>query len=40
MDHEEIWKRFQKHMGYTDHEMEIFRSDPEKAGASPHNNQT
>ncbi len=27
---EEIWKRFQKHMGYTDKEMEIFQSDPEK----------
>jgi uncharacterized repeat protein (TIGR04076 family) len=30
MDPEEIWKRFQKHMGYTDEEMGIFRSDPEK----------
>ena len=30
MEAEEIWKRFQKHMGYTDQEMEIFRSDPEK----------
>ena len=30
MEAEEIWKRFQKHMGYTDEEMEIFRSDPEK----------
>jgi len=30
MDAEEIWRRFQKHMGYTDQEMEIFRSDPEK----------
>jgi uncharacterized repeat protein (TIGR04076 family) len=30
MDPEEIWKRFQKHMGYTDEEMRIFRSDPEK----------
>ena len=30
MEAEEIWRRFQKHMGYTDQEMEIFRSDPEK----------
>jgi uncharacterized repeat protein (TIGR04076 family) len=30
MDAEEIWRRFQKHMGYTDQEMKIFRSDPEK----------
>jgi len=30
MEAEEIWKRFQKHMGYTDEEMKIFRSDPEK----------
>jgi len=30
MEVEEIWRRFQKHMGYTDEEMEIFRSDPEK----------
>jgi uncharacterized repeat protein (TIGR04076 family) len=30
MDPEEIWRRFQKHMGYTDQEMEIFRSDPRK----------
>ena len=30
MDVEEIWKRFQKHMGYTDEEMRLFRSDPEK----------
>lgn len=30
MDIEEIWKRFQKHMGYTDEEMKIFRADPEK----------
>lgn len=28
MDPEEILRRFQKHMGYTDEEMEIFRSDP------------
>ncbi len=30
MEVEEIWRRFQKHMGYTDEEMEVFRSDPEK----------
>ena len=30
MDNKEIWKRFQKHMGYTDKELELFRSDPEK----------
>jgi uncharacterized repeat protein (TIGR04076 family) len=30
METEEIWRRFQKHMGYTDEEMDIFRSDPEK----------
>jgi uncharacterized repeat protein (TIGR04076 family) len=30
METAEIWKRFQKHMGYTDEEMRIFRSDPEK----------
>ena len=30
MDTEEIWKLFQKHMEYTDEEMEIFKSDPEK----------
>ena len=30
MDIEEIWRRFQKHMEYTDEEMEIFRSDPER----------
>ncbi len=30
MEAEEIWRRFQKNMGYTDKEMEIFRSDPEK----------
>ena len=29
-DVEEIWRRFQKHMGYTDEEMKIFRSDPVK----------
>jgi uncharacterized repeat protein (TIGR04076 family) len=30
MDTEEIWKLFQKHMEYTDEEMKIFKSDPEK----------
>ena len=30
MDTNEIWKRFQKHMGYTDKELELFRSDPQK----------
>jgi uncharacterized repeat protein (TIGR04076 family) len=30
METEEIWKRFQRHMGYTDEEMKIFRSDPVK----------
>lgn len=30
MDVEEIWRRFQKHMGYSDKEMAVFRSDPEK----------
>jgi uncharacterized repeat protein (TIGR04076 family) len=30
MDPQEIWKRFQKHMGYTDAELAVFRSDPEK----------
>jgi uncharacterized repeat protein (TIGR04076 family) len=30
METEEIWKRFQKHMGYTDEEMKTFRSDPAK----------
>lgn len=30
MDVEEIWRRFQKHMEYTDEEMEIFKSDPHK----------
>ena len=30
MDKEEIWRRFQKHMGYTDEDMKIFRSDPVK----------
>lgn len=30
MDAEEIWRRFQKHMGYTDEELAVFRSDPVK----------
>jgi hypothetical protein len=30
MEKEEIWNRFQKHMGYTDEEMHLFRSDPKK----------
>lgn len=30
MEVEELRKRFQKHMGYTDEQMEVFRSDPEK----------
>ena len=30
MDVEEIWRLFQKHMEYTDEEMQIFRSDPLK----------
>lgn len=30
MDKEQLWKRFQTHMGYTDAEMKIFRSDPLK----------
>ncbi|MFH1243022.1 MAG: hypothetical protein V1689_11755 [Pseudomonadota bacterium] len=30
MEVEEIWRLFQRHMGYTDEEMEIFRSDPQK----------
>jgi len=30
MDTERLWKRFQAHMGYTDAEMAIFRSDPLK----------
>ena len=30
MDKEDLWKRFQKHMGYTDAEMAVFRSDPRK----------
>ena len=30
MDSEEILKRFQKHMGYTDEDMVFFKSDPDK----------
>ena len=30
MDVEEIWKRFQTHMEYTDEEMALFKSDPLK----------
>ena len=30
MDVEEIWRRFQKHMEYTDEEMQVFKSDPLK----------
>jgi uncharacterized repeat protein (TIGR04076 family) len=30
MDTERLWQRFQKHMGYTDAEMAVFRSDPVK----------
>ncbi len=30
MDKEELWKRFQAHMGYSDEEMVIFKSDPAK----------
>jgi len=30
MDVAEIWQRFQKHMEYTDEEMQVFRSDPLK----------
>ncbi len=30
MDPQEIWKRFQKHMGYTDAELALFLSDPQK----------
>ena len=30
MDKEGLWKRFQAHMGYTDAEMAVFRSDPVK----------
>jgi len=27
---DDLWKRFQQHMGYTDAEMAVFRSDPLK----------
>ena len=30
MQEEEIWRRFQKHMEYTDEELKVFRSDPQK----------
>ena len=30
MDTERLWKRFQAHMGYTDAELAVFRSDPLK----------
>jgi uncharacterized repeat protein (TIGR04076 family) len=30
MEVDEIWRRFQDHMEYTDEEMEIFKSDPLK----------
>ena len=30
MDKADLWKRFQTHMGYTDAEMTVFRSDPLK----------
>jgi len=30
MDPEKIWNLFQQHMGYTDEELKVFRSDPEK----------
>jgi len=30
MDEKEIWRRFQTHMGYTDEEMKLFKSDPQK----------
>jgi len=30
MNVDEIWKRFQEHMAYTDEDLEIFRTDPEK----------
>jgi uncharacterized repeat protein (TIGR04076 family) len=30
MEVEKIWELFQKHMGYTDEQMEVFRSDPVK----------
>ncbi len=30
MDKDRLWKRFQEHMGYTDAELEVFKSDPLK----------
>ncbi len=30
METEELWKRFQQHMEYTDEQMELFRSDPKR----------
>ena len=30
MNKDDLWKRFQQHMGYTDAEMAVFRSDPVK----------
>jgi uncharacterized repeat protein (TIGR04076 family) len=30
MDPEQIWPLFQEHMGYTDEELKLFQSDPEK----------
>jgi uncharacterized repeat protein (TIGR04076 family) len=30
MDTERLWQRFQQHMGYTDAEMQLFRSDAVK----------
>ncbi|MBU2649080.1 hypothetical protein KKI24_30510 [bacterium] len=30
MEIEKLWKLFQGHMGYTDEQMVLFRSDPEK----------
>jgi uncharacterized repeat protein (TIGR04076 family) len=30
MDKDELWKRFQAHMDYSDAEMEVFKSDPVK----------
>ncbi len=30
MDKDVLWRRFQKHMGYTDEQMRVFRSDPLK----------
>lgn len=30
MNKDDLWKRFQQHMGYTDAEMAVFRADPVK----------